>query len=181
MRDIHKGVIFLILALLASVVTLTMEDRRWEMAFINWDKKQDQDVLDIQAQLFAGIDPTLNAQPTAAGNAINPEIDNPISIDDVNLAPVAISKKGSYCFSGKIARDLNTDPFHDLPYTSIKNNRDTFINIDNNLAFLLKSAYEVQSASLISVLPVNAQQLMQSAIDGGHCIDLDLHLAKIKP
>ena len=172
MRDIHKGAIFLILALLASVVTLSMDDRRWEMAFINWEEKQDLDVQNIQSQLLAGIDPTLNAEATAAGSASNTQ--------QRAVASNPSSKKNSFCFSGKIARDLSSDQFHEMPYISIKEHQDTFISIDNNFALLIKSAYEVQSASLIQSLPSSAAQLMQSAMENGRCIELDLHLAKIK-
>ncbi len=172
MRDIHKGAIFLILALLASVVTLSMDDRRWEMAFINWEEKQDLDVQNIQSQLLAGLDPTLNAEATAAGN--------PSNTQQAVISNSASAKKNSYCFSGKIARDLSSDQFHEMPYVSVKENQDTFINIDNDFALLIKSAYEMQSASLIQSLPTNVAQLMQSAMANGRCIELDLHLAKIK-
>jgi hypothetical protein len=172
MRDIHKGAIFLMLGLLASVVTLSMDDRRWEMAFINWDEKQDLDVQNIQSQLLAGLDPTLNAQATAAGN--------PSTTQKSIAENVVSNKKSAFCFSGKIARDINSDQFHEMPYISVKEDQDTFISIDNNFALLLKSAFEVQSASLIQSLPSSVAHTMQLAIENGRCIELDLHLAKIK-
>lgn len=162
MRDLHKGVILLLLALLATVIAFSVEDRRWEMAFINFEAKQQlREVEDIQAQLLAGLDPTENAQPTAAG---------------------VVSAKSQFapCFTGKIARDFTSDEYHNAPYTSVKNAQDTFIKVNNNV-YLLKSAFEMQSASLIEDFPNEISQMMQSAISAGRCVGLDLHLAKIKP
>lgn len=161
MKDLHKGVILLLLACLVSIITFFIEDRHWEMAFIRFNQPDpNQDVADIQAQLLAGIDPTLIAEPTAAGPT-----------NQVKHAP---------CFNGKISRDSQADSFHDQPYISIKENQATYIIIANDQAFLRKSPYEMQSASIIPIMPATALSLMHSAVQAGRCASLDLHLAKIK-
>jgi len=160
MRDIHKGVILLIMAVLASIASLSVEDRHWKMPFITFDSPQNDDVAKLQAQLLAGLDPTQNTAPTAAGNP-------------AKLPPVV-------CLKGKIARDSSADLYHNAIYVSVKDVSDTYIELSDNQILLLKSAFETQSASVISALPVDVKQRLNQAVSVGGCGQIDLYLSKIK-
>jgi len=160
MKDIHKGVILLIMAVLASIASLSVEDRHWKMPFITFESQSNDDVAHLQAQLLAGLDPTENSAPTAAG-------------DSAKLTPVV-------CLKGKIARDSSADLYHDATYVSVKNVSDTYIELSDNQILLLKSAFETQSASVISALPFSVEQRLDQAISAGGCGQIDLYLSKIK-
>jgi len=160
MRDIHKGVILLIMAVLASIASLSVEDRHWKMPFITFESQRNDDVAQLQAQLLAGLDPTQNAAPTAAGNP-------------AKLPPVV-------CLQGKIARDSSADLYNNATYVSVKDASNTYIELSDNQILLLKSAFETQSASVISALPVSAEQRLDQAISAGGCGQIDLYLSKIK-
>jgi len=160
MRDTHKGVIFLFLALLASIAAIYEDPRHWEMPFINFTTSPQDDVALLQAQLLAGLDPTENAAPTAAGNP-------------VKTPPVQ-------CLEGKVARDKSTDLYHDAQYVSIKELGNTYIELANRDVRLLKSAFETQSASIIDSLPVKVEQFLDQAMVKGKCGKIDLYLSKIK-
>lgn len=159
MKDIHKGVILLLMAVVASVVSLSVDDRHWKMPFVKFDSDPHSDVSQLQAQLLAGLDPTENAAPTAAGTTTKSD----------NIP----------CFAGKIARDKNSDTFHDALYLSIKKSSETYIELIQNQTYLLKSAFETQSASVIASLPAKVEQQMAQISSIESCKQLDIYLSKI--
>ncbi|EPJ47867.1 MAG: hypothetical protein OFPII_09370 [Osedax symbiont Rs1] len=162
MKDYRKGILILLLGALVTILALAVDDRRWEMAYINFGTETEQQVADLQAQILSGIDPTLNADATAAGA----------------VKRVAIPT----CYRGKIARNLQTELFHDQPYTSIKNLNQTYIEVAsaNQLTFLVKGAFETQSASILKALPERIEQKLELVSGTSQCIQLDMYLAKIK-
>ncbi len=162
MKDYRKGILILLLGGLVTILALAEDDRRWEMAFINLGAETEQQVADLQAQILLGIDPTLNAEVTAAGA--------------VKRAAMPT------CYKGKIARDFQTELFHDHPYTSIKNLNQTYIEVTsaNQLVFLVKGAFETQSASILEVFPERVEQSLELISGASECIQLDMYLAKIK-
>ncbi|NQZ31808.1 MAG: hypothetical protein HRU06_11065 [Oceanospirillaceae bacterium] len=159
MRDIHKGVILLFLAVLASIVSLSVDDRHWEMPFMTFDSDPHSDVADLQAQLLAGLDPTENAAPTAAG----------VTAKAVNTP----------CFAGKIARDNSTDEFHNALYLAIKQSNDTYIEVIQSQTYLIKGAFETQSASIIESFPSAVEQKIGQISNITSCKQLDVYLSKI--
>ncbi|MEH6445885.1 MAG: hypothetical protein V7784_18480 [Oceanospirillaceae bacterium] len=167
MRDLYKGSVLLLLAFIASLVTLSAEDRHWKLPFAKYYVDPDSylhpnsDVAAIQAQLFAGLDPTVNAAPTATGKS-----------------KTKTRALASVCFKGNIARDKSSDLFHGAAYVSIKETDDTFIEV-NETDFLIKNAFAIQSASIVSALPAPMQNRLDSALESGRCATLDLYLSKI--
>jgi hypothetical protein len=160
MKDTHKGVIFLFLAVIASSTMLTVDDRPWEMAFINKQPEQDNDVTLIQSQILAGLDPTENTQSTAAGPASR------------KIKPT--------CIKGVIARDKTADLFDGEPYASVKRAGNTYIEITQKNTYMIKGKFQTQSASVVTQFPDDINHELQLVKRIGGCINLSLYLAKIK-
>lgn len=163
MKDLRIGMFILLLGVIASISAFTMEDRRWEMAFINFDAEPNNQLNEIealQAQLLAGVDPTTISEATAAGGA---------------------SRKLSFnCANGKIIRDNVTDSFHNTIYTSIKHSDGSYIELQDSKSFLLKTAFETQSATLLESIPSDISEQMILATQMDSCSKIDMYLAKIK-
>jgi hypothetical protein len=163
MKDLRKGMFILLLGVIASISAFTLEDRRWEMAFINFDTESSNQINEIdalQAQLLAGVDPTTISEATAAGG---------------------VSSKLSFnCSNGKIIRDNAADSFHNAIYTSIKHTDGSYIELQDSESFLFKTAFETQSATLLESLPndISEQMILASQMDS--CSKIDMYLAKIK-
>ncbi|NRA20658.1 MAG: hypothetical protein HRU05_09290 [Oceanospirillaceae bacterium] len=160
MKDIHKGIILLCMALLASIISFSVDDRHWNMPFVSFAEDSHRDVADLQAQLLAGLDPTENSAPTAAGNQSN----------DLQTS----------CLSGKIARDKTTDKLHDDSYISVKESSAVYIQIILKQVLLVKGPFETQSASVIDVFPNTVSERLELASNSGNCTQIDLYLSKIK-
>ncbi|EPJ54957.1 MAG: hypothetical protein OFPI_04910 [Osedax symbiont Rs2] len=158
MKDVYKGITLLLLAAVAGVLSLSVEDRHWNMPFVKFDAPtQSQEISGIQSQILAGLDPSTITQPTAAGKTGLPN-----------------------CFQGKIARDKSTDLFSGAGYLSVKAFDEMFIEVKGENAYLLRGAFETQSASIIEQLPEDILQRMLSADSDLQCAKIDMYLAKIK-
>ena len=158
MKDIYKGITLLLLAAVAGVISLSVEDRHWNMPFVKFDQpSQTEEISGIQAQIIAGLDPSTVTQATAAGKAALPT-----------------------CFHGKIARDKSTDLFNGSNYLSVKTFDEMYIEVKGKNTYLLRGAFETQSASIIEQLPGSVLQRMENAGNKSKCAKIDMYLAKIK-
>ncbi|MCJ8338233.1 MAG: hypothetical protein MJK10_07145 [Pseudomonadales bacterium] len=158
MKDVYKGITLLLLAGVASVISLSVEDRHWNMPFVKFDATPEStEIRGIQAQILAGLDPSTITQPTAAGKAALPT-----------------------CYQGKIARDKSTDLFSGVGYLSVKEFDQMYIQVKGVDTYLLRGAFETQSASVIEQLPANVLQRIEQAGKGRKCAKIDMYLAKIK-
>lgn len=160
MKDLRQGIIILLLGLIACITAFFYQDQRWEMAFINFDTQSSNDVLNIQAQLLTGADPTAFAKPTAAGSPGK----------KINVR----------CTIGRIVRDKPLDPLHGLGYVSTKNTTGVYIQVRNKKTYLFKSLFETLSASLIDSLPLDVEQKLMLAAQADSCAQVDLYIASIK-
>lgn len=160
MKDFRRGIIILLLGLLACITALLYQDQHWEMAFINFDSQSSRDILNIQARLLTGADPTVFALPTAAGS---------------------VKKKINVrCATGKIVRDKPVDFFHGAKYVSTKSTTGSYVQLRNKQTYLFKSLFETQSASLIDSLPMVIEQKLTLAAQAANCAQVDLYIASIK-
>ncbi|MEM5529875.1 hypothetical protein WN093_13730 [Gammaproteobacteria bacterium AS21] len=178
MKDYHKGLILILLAVLASTTAFYEEDRRWEMAFINYqptlrtnEAANDayNDVEQLQQNILAGLDPTLVAQPTAAGVSVKK-----------STQKNAIEKTAEYCAIGKIIRSNSHSLYHNDDYMAIKYNNNTFIYLTKRDIYLLKKPLDAQSASLLLESPDGVMQEISQAQQSDQCKKNDLYLARVR-
>jgi len=159
MKDVYKGITLLLLAGVASAISLSVDDRHWNMPFVKFDSAtENTEISGIQTQILAGLDPSTITQPTAAGKGALPS-----------------------CFQGKIARDKSTDLFSGVGYLSVKAFDEMYIEVKGKDIYLLRGAFETQSASVIAQLPDDVMQRIEAAASDMKCAKVDMYLAKIKP
>lgn len=179
MKDYHKGLILILLAVLASTTAFYEEDRRWEMAFINHqptllinETANDayNEVEQLQQNILAGLDPTLVAQPTAAGGVL---VKRPSQKE-------TIQKPAEYCAIGKIIRSNSHSLYHDDDYMAIQYNNNTFIYLIKRDIYLLRNLLDAQSASLLLESPDSVMQKIAQAQQSDQCKKNDLYLARVK-
>lgn len=152
MKDVYKGVALLLLAAVASIITLSIEDHGWQITAVKFES--DPDVESLQSQILAGFDPTETQQPTAAGNRVVPQ-----------------------CFQGLIERDNNSDLFNGEKYVSVKKMEDMYIEVRSE--YLLRDAFQTQSASIVKQVPSEVLERLGSASEGLDCATVNIYLAEI--
>jgi hypothetical protein len=177
MKDYHKGLILILLAVLASTASFYEEDRRWEMAFINYQptspnaSRAIDDVEQLQQSILAGLDPTLTAQPTAAGGLLKQQQAN---------TELSVDKPIENCVVGKISRSNSHSLYHDDDYMAIKHNNNTYIHLTKRDIYLLRKPLDAQSASLLIKSPNSVVQKIALAEQSDQCKKIDLYLARVK-
>jgi len=180
MKDYHKGLILILLAVLASTAAFYEEDRRWEMAYINYQPTSsnrgsvievDDEIEQLQQDILAGLDPTLTAQPTAAGEMLKQ--------DQVEQS-VRIKEPVEYCATGQISRSNSHSLYHDDEYMAIKQNNNTYIYLTKRDIYLLKKPLDAQSASLLISSPDSVVEKISMAQQSTQCKKVDLYLARVR-
>ncbi|MGB1239501.1 MAG: hypothetical protein ACPG4U_14880 [Pseudomonadales bacterium] len=152
MRDYYKGGILLLLATLASVFTLSIDDHGFDIAVIKFES-EDSDVAALQQQILAGFDPSETQQPTAAG-------------------PVAVPT----CFRGALSRDSQSDSYHGSRFVSIKDNENMYLLLPDDQVYLRRETFQTQTADMVSALPEHVAVKLGKMQNSAECARVDVYL-----